>query len=221
MAKRYARLTTPLVRENGEQLTLRDATGKEINVAKNNINDRRIGTLSLMPAGLIDNLTPQERIDLFRFLCELGKPGPFDATRANVARVWRVRPGIHTLEQFGEASFVTSDLNSNDWTPIFANVDGRLPVDRILEGAAPGKYLGLVGLYAATQLQVSRRGSVNLKLSGAPDAAIWIDGKLQKPGLDLSADLASGVHTVVVRLDPKKLSDALRLESSDGNFMTG
>ena len=35
-----------------------------------------------------------ERIDLFRFLSELGKPGAFDATKGNVARVWRVRPGI-------------------------------------------------------------------------------------------------------------------------------
>ncbi len=208
-----------LVRENSEQLTLRDATGKEINVAKNNINDRRIGTLSLMPAGLIDNLTPPERIDLFRFLSELGKPGPFDATRGNVARVWRVRPGLHTLEQFGEASCVTSDLNNKDWTPIFANVDGRLPADRILEGAAPGKYLGLVGVYAATRLQVSRSGPVKLNLSGAPDAPIWIDGIAQKPGMELSADLASGAHAVVVRLDPKKLSDALRLESSEGNFL--
>ena len=33
-----------------------------------------------MPAGLVDILTETERLDLFRFLAELGKPGPFDAS---------------------------------------------------------------------------------------------------------------------------------------------
>ena len=97
-----------LVRETGEQLVLRDATAKEITVAKNNIANRRVGTLSLMPAGLIDGLSADDRIDLFRFLSELGKPGPFDATKGNVARTWRVRPGVHTVEQFSEDKFIAT-----------------------------------------------------------------------------------------------------------------
>ena len=165
-------------------------------------------------------LLDSERLDLFRFLGELGKPGPFDATRGNVARIWRVRPGVHTLEQFGEEAFVQSDLNGKEWTPLFTNVDGRLPADRILEGAVPGKYLGLVGLYAATQLQVPRSVAVKLTLAGPPDAVIWIDGKPRKPGPDITADLASGTHTIVVRLDPQKLPDGLRLEASAGTFVT-
>ena len=66
-------------------------------MAKNNVADRRIGTLSLMPAGLLDNVLSQDRIDLFRFLSELGKPGPFDATKGSVARVWRLRAGALRL----------------------------------------------------------------------------------------------------------------------------
>lgn len=207
-----------LVRENTEQVVLRDATGREITVAKNDISDRRIGTLSLMPAGLIDSLSPQERIDLFRFLSELGKPGPFDATKGNVARTWRVRPGIHTLEQFGEDRFVSSDLNGREWVPLFANVDGSLPAARLTEGTIPGKYLGVVGLYAATQLQVPQAGAVTLKFAEAPEA-VWVDGKSQKPGESLTADLSEGAHAIVVRLDPKKLPPALRLEASAGTFV--
>ena len=130
-----------------------------------------------------------------------------------------MRPGVHTLEQFGEDKFVTSDLNDREWTPLCANVDGRLPADRIFEGAVPGKYLGLVGIYAATQLQVPASGPVKFKLAAGSDAAIWIDGKPQKPGTDLIAALASGTHTIVVRLDPQRFSAALRLESSDGTFL--
>jgi putative heme-binding domain-containing protein len=208
-----------LVRESADQLILRDATGKEVPIAKSNISDRRVGTLSLMPAGLIDNLTSQERIDLFRFLSELGKAGPFDATKGTVARLWRVRPGIHTLEQFGEEKFVTSDLSSKDWLPVYANVDGRLPAAAIREAATPGKYLGLVGLYAATQLQAATDGPIKLQLASTPEA-LWIDGKAQTPSAELSANLSSGPHSIVLRLDPKKLPDALRLEASAGTFIT-
>ncbi|HXJ71260.1 MAG TPA: hypothetical protein VNM37_00360, partial [Candidatus Dormibacteraeota bacterium] len=179
--------------------------------------ERRMGTLSLMPAGLIDALSPQERMDLFRFLSELGKPGPFDATKGNVARVWRVRPGIHTLEQFGEEKFVTSDLNSPEWTPLYSNVDGRLPAERIIEGAVPGKYLGLVGLYAAARLQMPQAGPVMLKFDEAPLGA-WVDGKSFTPSS--TTELGTGTHTVVVRLDPKKLPKSLRLESSVGTFLS-
>jgi putative heme-binding domain-containing protein len=207
-----------LVRENTEQLILRDASNKEVNVAKNDIQDRRIGTLSLMPAGLIDNVSNQERIDLFRFLSELGKPGPYDATKGNIARFWRVRPGIHTIEQFGEEKFVTSDLNGEDWIPVYANVDGRVGADAIREAATPGKYLGLVGLYAATQLQVPNPGSVTLKWDGPADAAIWVNGKPVKSGPELSLELAGGTHIITIRLDPKKLPEHLRLKSSHGTF---
>ncbi len=211
-----------LVRENTEQIVLLDAAGKELAVAKTNVSERRIGALSLMPAGLIDNITPQERIDLFRFLSELGKPGSYDATKGHIARVWRVRPGIHTLEQFGEEKFVSSDLNGREWTPIYTNVDGHLPADRIIEGAVPGKYLGLIGLYAAAQFQIANPGSVTLKLTGASGSTIWIDGKPQESRNrdELRVDLTSGNHTLVVRLNPKKLPSSLRLESTEGTFGT-
>jgi putative membrane-bound dehydrogenase-like protein len=207
-----------LVRENTEEVVLRDATGKETAVAKQNISDRRIGTLSLMPAGLIDALTPQERVDLFRFLSELGKPGAFDATKGNVARVWRVRPGIHTLEQFGEEKFVSGDLNGRDWLPVVANVDGQLPAARILDGGAPGRYLGLIGLYAGARMQLAQEGKVDLKFSGAP-VAVWVDGKALAASASVSAEMAAGMHSVVVRLDPKKLPPSLRLEASAGTFL--
>jgi len=208
-----------LARETGEQLTLRDATGKEVTVAKNNIADRRTGTLSLMPAGLIDNLTPAERIDLFRFLSELGKPGPYDASKGSVARVWRVRPGAHTDEQRGEASIVNSDLSSKGWGPVFARVDGRLTPEDLREGVSlnPYQWHGVTAVYAATTLNVTKAGAVKLKFNSAP-GALWIDGQPQPTGAEATSDLSTGAHTIMVRLDPKALPEALRLETSEGTF---
>ena len=128
-------------------------------------------------------------------------------------------PGIHTVEQFGEDKFVTSDLNGKEWMPVFANVDGRLPADRITEAATPGKYLGLIGLYAAAQLQVASDGATTFTFASAPEA-LWLDGKpLLKVGTLFTTDLSSGTHTLVVRLDAKKLPAALRVESSRGTFV--
>jgi len=209
-----------LVSESNEQVILRDATGKEVTIAKNNISERRMGTLSLMPAGLIDGLTMQERIDLFRFLSELGKPGPFDATKGNIARTWRVRPAIHTLEQFGEDKIVSGDLSAKEWIQIFANVDGRLPASRIIENAAPEhRIVGVVGIYAATRLQIAEAGTVKLTFSEMPQA-VWLDGKPQNSNGTVSVELAGGTHTIMVRLDPKKLPENMRLESTAGNFAT-
>jgi putative heme-binding domain-containing protein len=211
-----------LVLDGNQQIILRDATGKEITIAKNNVADRRIGTLSLMPAGLIDNLTPQERIDLFRFLSELGKPGPFDATKGNIARTWRIRTGAHTDEQVGEDRIVTSDLAGRQWTALYANVDGTIPPAAINSVLPPNDYQrhGITALYLAAQLQVTKAGPVTLRLTGAPTAPIWINGKPQNPGAAITAELPSGTHTIVVRVEPKKLPDALRLESSTGTFAT-
>jgi putative heme-binding domain-containing protein len=211
-----------LVRESNEQIILRDATGREITVAKNNVADRRIGTLSLMPAGLIDGVTPQDRIDLFRFLSELGKPGAYDATKGNIARAWRVRTAAHTDEQSGEDKIVTGDLSARQWNPVFANVNGTVPPLAIKEAFPANDYQrhGITALYLAAQLQTANNGLVKFKLDGGPVTAVWIDGKPQTPGAELSAELAGGNHTVVVRVDPKRLPDSLRLESSAGTFVT-
>lgn len=208
-----------LVRETNEQLVVRDATNQEISVPKNNVKTRTTSTMSLMPAGLIDYLTAQERIDLFRFLSELGKPGAYDASKGNVARVWKLRPGTHEAEQFGEEKVVRSDLNGPGWFPVYSMVDGRLVGEQLEDRFNLAKHVGVVGVYAAAQLEMAKAGPVRLKFSGVTNATVWIDGQPVKPGSELSSDLTPGTHTIVVRLDPKRLPENLRLESSEGTFL--
>jgi putative heme-binding domain-containing protein len=208
-----------LVRESGEQLVLRDATAKEIVVAKNNIANRRVGTLSLMPAGLIDGVSPDERVDLFRFLSELGKPGTFDATKGNVARTWRIRPKVHTVEQFGEDKLMAAPITDPAWTVAYSQVDGKLTPEMLREVVSVGKYLGLTGIYVGARLQLTKDSPVTFRLIGDPEA-VWIDGKPVKGGLAMPVELTAGAHAVVLRLDPRKLPEAVRLESSEGTFLT-
>ena len=207
-----------LVRENNEELVLRDVTNKEISVPKNNVKNRRMGG-SLMPSGLIDNLTNAEQIDLFRFLSELGKPGTYDASKGNVARVWKLMPGKHELEQFGEQKTVAEGITNKDWIAAYTFVDGRLPAGEMRSALKVGQYVGLVGLFAGTQFQVAKPGQVHFKLSDAPGVIAWIDGKSVSVSSPMVAELSAGTHTVIFKFDHKKLPEFLRLESPDATFL--
>jgi putative heme-binding domain-containing protein len=208
-----------LLEENPTLLVLRDTTDRELSIAKNRITNRRMSTLSLMPAGLLDPVPAQDRIDLFRFLSELGKPGPFDGAKPGIARLWRLRRGTHNVEQFGVEKLVTSDLKNRAWIPLCSDVNGSLPAYRIRETVLPNNPKGLVGLFAATQLQLSKDSQITLGLQSEPNA-IWINGKSHTPATALTLPLVAGTNTIVLRLDPQKLPPSLRLEASMGTFLT-
>ncbi len=208
-----------VVQENTEQITIRDATNREVTVQKGNIQRKTQGG-SLMPSGLSDGLNASDQLDLYRFLSELGKPGAYDASKGNVARFWRVRPFLHTDEQVGEGPLITGDLNAPQWKPLASFVDGRLTREMMSENIQVNKYTGVTGVFTATRIQVPRAGPVRLKIPGVKPMAAWIDGKPVAGDGVLTAELSAGTHTVVMKLDPKKLPEFVRLETEDGTFLT-
>ncbi len=212
-------LSGVLVSENNEQLVIRDVSNREVALAKNSVRNRTMGG-SLMPSGLIDNLASQERIDLFRFLSELGKPGPYDASKGGVARYWRVLPAFHTSEQFGMDKIVSGDLNSGDWQTVYSMVDGRLMREDIQSIMKQNKYAGLVGIFLGAKFQIATGSAVHFKLSEAPGASVWIDGRPVAANAELNAQLAGGPHTIILRFEPTKLPEHVRLESGDATFLT-
>jgi putative heme-binding domain-containing protein len=207
-----------LVREDGERLVIRDTTGNEVTVAKNDVEKRTTGG-SIMPAGLIDGIQPEERLDLFRFLSELGKPGPYDASKANVARGWKLRPGTHSDEQFGVEKMVSLPLTAGGWTASWSQVDGKLTRSEVQQSTSVQKWVGLIAVYGGTKLQVPKAGPVRLELEGLENANVWVAGKPIPAGKQATVDLPAGTHVVTVRLDPKKLPEYLRIGSPDGTFV--
>jgi putative heme-binding domain-containing protein len=191
-----------LVRENSDELMVRDATNKEMSIPKKNVASRKIGG-SLMPAGLLDALSPGERLDLLRFLSELGKPGPYDASKQNVARVWRVN--------------LSDDGNVDRWTPVSTTVSGALrkqDVDAELSLADRKE-----PFFAVARFQTAKAGSIRLRLEGVQTPKAWLDGKAIGGNSDLVADVTPGVHTFKLKLDPAGLAEEIRLETSDGTFL--
>ena len=173
-----------------------------------------------MPSGLIDALSPRDQADLVRFLSRLGRPGRFDASRANVARQWHLRPGRFTEEQFGLERIV-SRPDPRQWRSASTLVDGRLTRPALQQALRlPGVHqaTGLVGLFARTRLHLAREAEVTLDLSAPGDARLWIDAVEMPVVPSRTLRLEAGAHDIVLRLDPGALPDAIRIESSAGTF---
>lgn len=205
-------------RETERERFLRNVAGQEIAVVKTNIASRAyLG--SLMPAGLLDQYPEQDRWDLLAFLGELGKPGPYDASKPQVARVWRIYPGTAKDAALKGAP---SDATANALTL----VDGRLLKEHLTEAlqlvTKPGEKV-----WAVTQFQTATAGTIRIGLEGLTGALL--DGKSMQPvgggdragvGASLQADLPAGLHTLAVELDVAALPPALRATSTEASFIT-
>ena len=191
-----------------------------MSVAKKNIESRQNSTFSLMPNGILDPLTEPERLDLVAFLSQLGKPGDFDASKGGVARRWRIYPLTHTDQQNGLGnSMWEKPLADKMWQPTFALVNGTLTKRVIEEASRRSVWVGTLDIFAATELQTAKAGPVKFNLD-ATAGEVWIAGKRIGGTGESVTDLPAGTHRVLVRIDPKKVSDSISLKSSEGTFLT-
>ncbi|MFN7141434.1 MAG: hypothetical protein ACK4UN_19065, partial [Limisphaerales bacterium] len=159
-----------------------------------------------------------------------GKPGPFDASKGNVARAWKLYVMTVERAQFGVEKLIAGDTTIAGWIPLLSAVDGRITRDELQAQVNPLRGRNPMGVFAAARLQLASDAKAKLKLNAAGGTEIWANGKQvgrtrevsgDNSGLqsEIMVDLPQGKHTIVVRMDPKTLPDHLRLESSEGTFL--
>ncbi|TXT51850.1 MAG: membrane-bound dehydrogenase domain-containing protein [Limisphaerales bacterium] len=212
-----------LVRETGQEVILRNAQNQEVSVAKSNIRKRANASQSLMPTGLLDTLPESDRNDLVAFLTRLGKPGDYDASKGGVARVWRVLPVTHRMDQGGWDKITKGDftakwtamesgIGEHTWKPLTSLVNGALSKTDFGPLAEVPKHVTVTSVFAATTFTLAKPGQVTLAVDGVAKPELWVNGqKLTK----LANQFPAGTHTVVLRLDGAKLPDSVRLKSTD------
>ena len=205
-----------LVKETDAEVILRNASNQEISVAKSNITERRNGG-SLMPSGLLDPLPPEDRLDLIKFLSMLGKPGDFDATRNNTARLWLFYQVTSQNEPLGIEGIIRGDFKRADWVRVFSFVNGAVPGELCASNTSANEKTR--GFFAATQCQSAKGARAVFKLTGEA-RALWINGTPAKFGPEFSADLPAGTNLLVLQLDGVKPPAVLKLNSDDVSFLT-
>jgi hypothetical protein len=149
---------------------------------------------SIMPAGLADGITGVSRRNFFAFLGEIGKPGPFDASKGNVARLW-----VFDDQPPGALA------KSAAATPVYTLVNGQLPKE-----FNPGR------LYATARLTAAAATSKPLLLTGVK--AAWLDGKaLELKAGAYDASIPAGNHTLTVEVDGN--APYFKAQCDDASFL--
>jgi putative heme-binding domain-containing protein len=204
-------LSGTIAKETDSDMVLRDMTGAEQTVEKSNIKERtNIG--SLMPAGLVNTLNDREKANLFAFMAQLGKPGPFDASKSNIARTWRVYSG-DLVEQV-----VANKADPAKGIAVYSLVDGRvtkelLEIPLAVAGSSPT-------IVAAAKFNTVSAVKSRLHLAGITKA--WLDGAPLAIASDPNpvVDLSAGDHTLVIKLDTTAIPAHFRAEVPEARFLT-
>jgi hypothetical protein len=169
-----------------------------------------------MPDGLVDPLTRAELVDLVRFLSELGKAGPYAASKARLARTWQVleaTPEARAILESTPEGAVSADPVLR-WRPAYSQVSGLLPLEdlpAIAVGKEPGKDTGSVTVVRC-RLDVTTPGPVRLRLNSSEGVSLFQNQHLRNPGPSLEWELPAGVHTVTLAIDRSRRRTGVRIE---------
>jgi len=203
------------VRESNTELILRDAEDREVRIPAKSIELRRNGK-SLMPAGLLDQVTRAELVDLVAFLSRLGKVGKFAVGRTRVVRTWRMLADTADARHVLRRTSYQSSARENTaflWKPVYSTVAGTLPLEdlpamRIRRNAAAVSFVRF-------RLSVTTPGKVGLRFNTPAGLSMWIAAVPQAVAASTMLDLEKGTHTVTLVIDRNKLKAPLRVELTD------
>ena len=169
--------------ENGTAIKVRIPGGLEFEVVKAKIKSSEV-IGSLMPAGLVDALNEEDKINVFAFLGAVGRPGAFDASNGGVVRAWRITSNVDDAHA-GRGLAVAPAA--------FTLTDGRLLPEHL---EMPMAIESGAKVYAVAKFSLGAAATVALQVDGAD--VFWVDGAPSKNG-DHTFH-SGGEHTLVVPL---------------------
>ncbi|HZL89327.1 MAG TPA: hypothetical protein VFB96_13195 [Pirellulaceae bacterium] len=195
-------ITGIVVDRNDQRVNVRDATGKIVTLAAEDIAAEKEGK-SLMPQGITKFLTHDELLDLAKFVSELGKPGPYAIPKVPAIQRWRV---LQELPAELLADPTNLDLlrehvlaaPADSWTSAYGMVHGTLPLAELRTSDSPSV------LYLQGEVNVTTGGEVLIRVQSTEPTLTWIDAEPFESVSQIAAKLTPGRHSITLRL---QLSD--------------
>ncbi|WP_161604627.1 PVC-type heme-binding CxxCH protein [Roseiconus nitratireducens] len=197
------------------EIVLRDASNQLVRIPEADVLEVKQGQ-SLMPAALLDRISQQDQLDLIRFLTQLGKPGPYDASRQNVARVLEVLAGTHRIEQQGNQAIISGE-RTEGWKPLQARVSGKIDRETLRQLTAQPRNIALVNLYLRTKIQAGSETQATFDVDNLQRGTLWIDGK-EVGSIGEPVPVPAGEHTLLLQIDARDLPESIAIRSDDVTF---
>lgn len=202
-------VTGIVIDRNDERVRLKDASGKVIIVAIDDIESEKDGP-SLMPQGLTKFLTHDEFLDLARFITELGRPGPYAIRTAPTLQRWRLLKSaapeisgeVPNVEHFRQHVL---ELPADAWLPLYGTARGPLPLADVagaLKSDSAGKSTTQKTVaFLQGEIEVSQAGDLQIEIKSAVPLHFWLDAEPFEKPASLTLPLTAGRHKLTLRLE--------------------
>lgn len=204
------------VKESKQEFVIRTSDGTVKEIPRSEI-DEIVDGKSLMPEGLVDELTDLQIAALVRFMSELGRTEDYTINRQPMARTWKVMNATNEaafrLRRTSYATAATDDP-AFQWSTRFSKVNGELP-DRDIpivavrnRSAAGNRGVGFVRCCLLTETQ----GTVALQLDDIAGLELRIDEKPVQIRSTIILTLEAGMHRLTFSVDPEKRQQPLTVK---------
>jgi putative heme-binding domain-containing protein len=211
-------ITGIVVDRNDQRVNLRDASGKSVTLAAEDIAAEKEGK-SLMPQGITKFLSHEELLDLAKFVSELGKPGPYAIPKVPAIQRWRVlrEPAAELLADPTNVELLRVHLlaaPADAWSVAYGMVNGTLPLAELRSSDGPAL------LYLQGEVNVTTGGEVQFRVQSTEAALTWIDAEPFESAREVATKLSPGRHTITLRIElsdrpePKLRVEVARPEGS-------
>lgn len=208
-----------VVDEDDVKLNLKDASGKIITIAIDDIEAQKEGK-SLMPQGLTKFLTHDELLDLIKYVSVLGKPGDYALQTVPAIQRWKVlkAPSAELAGDVPNVEIVREhilDLPAEAWESVYGMSSGALPLFDVKPIIKDAPVVFLQG-----EVNIVTGGEVTLQTNSTQPAQIWIDAEPFEATGPITTLLSEGVHKITVRTklgDNPSASLKVELVKPDGS----
>lgn len=204
------------VKESDQEFVIRLADGGLKSIPRPEIEEIVDGQ-SLMPEGLVDELTDEQLAALVRFMSELGRTHDYTVSREPMARTWKVmnatKDAALRLRRTSYGMAATDDP-AFQWSTRYSRVNGALPDTDIPivavrnRAAAGNRGFGFV----RCQILLETAGTVAFRLNDVSGLELRIGEKLVQLQKTMLLDLARGSHRLTFAIDSEKRQEALTLK---------
>ena len=157
------------ISETPKEVVLRDANGRDLRLAKDDIETIAPSKLSLMPDNVVSQLTYDQFIDLLAFLKSRKEQESLRGLVVEFGVASGYSADLKSLKP--EVSAEPSAKSAAKWQPIFADPNGTVDLKGAFPSASPA------GLYVRTFVYSAKGQTVTGAIQSEDPVRIWVNDK--------------------------------------------